>query len=52
MNVEKEPNFDELLQEVQQHFSCYNEKSKQRFQELEKLTGKVAQKMEILQKKF
>lgn len=49
--MEKEQDFNELLQEVQQQFLTYGEESNKRFQELEDLISLAVQKMEILEKR-
>lgn len=48
VDMEEEPDLSELLQEVEQQFWCYKEKSDKRFQEIEKAISVAAQQMEIL----
>lgn len=48
MDSSGDKEFNELMQEVQQQFSWYQEKSSRRFQELEKLVELAAQQMEVL----
>lgn len=48
MEIEEEQEYSELLQEIEQQFLCYKEKSNRSFQEIEKAISTAAQMEEIL----